>query len=82
MQETMIIESSSLQYQGKMATPNSNYCQVCATKFDDYFLHCSLDNHRLKSTQASGTAMIKELCLEVQDASKSHNAAKLFKKSL
>jgi hypothetical protein len=42
--------------------PNSNYCQICQERFEDYFAHIALKSHGMRMTQTEASEKIKDLC--------------------
>jgi hypothetical protein len=60
--------TNCLQSQGDLlqAAPNSNFCQVCQEKFEDYHAHINLKLHRTRTQNSETSLLIQQLCLDFQ----------------
>lgn len=47
--------------------PNSNYCQICRERFDDYFTHITIKTHIIRTAQSEVSEKIRALCGEFQE---------------
>lgn len=47
--------------------PNSNYCQICQERFEDYFAHIILKAHTIRMAQSDASEKIRALCGEFQE---------------
>ena len=55
-------ESDSLH----IAMPNTNYCQLCQDKFEDYHVHTNSRMHQLHMNNSEGALLVQQLCNDFQ----------------
>ena len=63
LQETTNLAQMSTEEELIAVAPNSNYCQICQERFEDYFVHIMQNSHAMRMSQSDGTEKIKDLCL-------------------
>jgi hypothetical protein len=67
LQETADLVHISTEEELLAVAPNSNYCQICQERFEDYFAHIILKTHTIRMGQSDATEKIRALCGEFQE---------------